>query len=767
MRFTIYDSPRSQKGELCTFEKWCEVTESEKVHRICVAISKESDSEKRSKLKRQLPVITWQAEFEGQRKAELAKPSGLFMLDIDHVERPFQLWNDKIVARRDELGIMFAGMTASQHGLRLVAKCRPEFRTLAECQKWLADQIGVEYDSVCKDFARCSFVVTGEYTYFFDARIFTDEPAEGTVYKPEDADSVHIPSQPRPAQTSDDENHNNVVDQREGLFGGDDEFRGIKISDIAKQWLEDTGGIPEKGERNTRLFALAMKLRYITDFNEAILLKVMPNCGLPVEEMKELIHHAVGASRGSQIPKEIIDAVDKLEKRDALIGDIETDDEIITDTMKVPPLPPVFKQYYDIAPSDFKSAVIMCQLPILGTLGSKLRAKYLDGRLHSPSFIVSLEAPQASGKSFMSRLVNEELKRVIDHDEAERSKERDYDERVKTLRLLNQKITPENKDEVLGSKPETLIRYVPATMSITKLLMRLNSARGLHLFAFSPEIDTVTKSFKKAVNSYSDVLRIGFDNDVYGQDYASENSFSGNVNVYYNFLTSGTPKAMRRFYPDIEDGLVSRVCFVTLPDQFAKRMPVWAEMDSKSKAAVEFGLERLNEITIQGDEVQPDHVMKMSWLNKELEKWILQQQAEALRTSDRTRDIFCRRSAVVGFRAGMLAWFLYGEKNTPTIRRNVMRFSIWIANNMLNQHLLRFNIEEVGSNTNKWEKAYKVLNENFTREELGAALRRNGYDTAVKTVVYKWRISGLIEETGQDRDENGRKVFTKFRKLSR
>ena len=25
MRFTIYDSPRSQKGELCTFEKWNEV----------------------------------------------------------------------------------------------------------------------------------------------------------------------------------------------------------------------------------------------------------------------------------------------------------------------------------------------------------------------------------------------------------------------------------------------------------------------------------------------------------------------------------------------------------------------------------------------------------------------------------------------------------------------------------------------------------------------------------------------------------------------
>lgn len=762
MRFTIYDSPRSKNGELCTFNKFCEVAGSEKVHAICAAISKETDSEKISQLKRQLPVITWQAEFDGVRKSDLAKPSGLFMLDIDHVERPFKVWNDKIVSRREELGIVFAGMTASQHGLRLVAKCRPEFRTLAECQKWLADEIGVEYDSVCKDFARCSFVVTDEYTYFMDSSMFSEEPAAGTVYDPK----AELPDMFKgdSKSSSDTRSAAEETDQREGLFGGEDEFRGIKITDIAKQWLEDTGGMPEKGERNTRLFALAMKLRYITDFNEATLLRVMPDCGLTKEEMKELIHHAVGAARGSMIPKELIDSVEKLEKRDLLLGETETDDDIITDTGKVPPLPPVIKQYYDIAPDDFKKAVVLCQLPILGALGSKLRAKYLDGKMHSPSFLVSLEAPQASGKSFMSRLVNEELKRMIDHDERERAKEREYDEKVKTLRLLNQKITPDNKEEVLGSKPETLIRYVPATMSITKLLMRLNSAKGLHLFAFSPEIDTVTKSFKKQVNSYSDVLRIGFDNDMYGQDYASENSFSGMVPVYYNFLTSGTPKAMRRFYPDVEDGLISRVCFVTLPDQFAKRMPVWGEMDKKSKNILEFGLERLNEITIQGDNVQPDHEMKMGWLNKELEKWVLMQQAEALRTEDRTRDIFCRRAAVVGFRAGMLAWFLYGEGNTPPIRKKVMQFAVWVANCMLNQHLLRFNIEDSGSNTNKWEKAYKSLNDEFSREELGIALRKNGYDTAVKTVVYKWRINGLIEETGQERNENGRKTFTKFRK---
>lgn len=772
MRFTLYSSAkRPTKGQLCTAELFNEVTHSDRVYKLCAAISHCTDSEERSKLKSQLPVITWQAEFDGARKAKLAKPSGLFMLDIDHVEHPFKLYSEKIIPLKDELQIMFAGMTASQHGLRIVAKCRPEFRTIEECQRWAAEKIGVEYDEVCKDWARCSFVVSADYTYYMDGNIFSEEPAEGTVYEVENSETVTFDSKKskhdkkdmsEDGEKSEDEGETEI-DQREGLFGGVEEFRGIKLEDIANAYLEATGGIPEPGERNIRLFRLAMRLRYIADFNEATLFKVMPHLGLGDEEMKTLIHSACGSVRGSNIPKDLIDVVDKLEKRSLLFEDEEVDEEIITDTAKLPPMPPIIKQFVEIAPADFKMATVMCQLPILGTLGSKLRAKYLDGNLHSPSFMVSLEAPQASGKSFMRKLSEYELRSVIDHDEDERAKEREYEDKIKTMKLLNQKITPENKDEILGSKPKTLIRYVPATMSITKLLMRMEAAQGLHLFAMSEEIDTVTKAFKRGFSSYSDLLRVAFDNGKYGQDYASENSFSGNINIYYNFLTSGTPKAMRRFYPDVEDGLVSRVVFVTLPDQFAKQMPVWKEFNEKQKSIVDRSLELLNEITLQGDEVQPEHVMKMDWLNDEMKKWILMQQAEALRTDDRTRDIFCRRSAVVGFRAGMLAYFLWGEKSL--MRKNVIKFATWVSNCMLNQHLLRFNIQGTNSNTNPWEEVYNRLGDTFTREELKVALRRNGNDTPVKIVVFKWRICGLIEGLDGYRSvKNGKTTYDKFKK---
>lgn len=749
MKFSIFNTAKAQKGEECTYEKFLEVTSSPELHRLCKQIAAEEDPDKRGELKKRLPVVTWQAFFEGRRISKEAKPSGLFMLDIDHVERPYELYSTKIAGRTKELGIVFAGMTASTHGLRLVAKCLPTLHSIEECQRWLASNLKVEIDEVCKDWARCSFVVHDSYTYYMDAKaIWQDDPAEGTVYAG-GLNPVQINADMEKAlqDATPSDQPAKVVDQREGLFGGPKDYKGVPYERIIKGWFEHTGGEPTEGERNTRLYQLALRLRYITDFNESTMLRIMPRYGLPDPEIRELVRHALSATRAGKMPQDLSDTLDMIDKEIKLGGAVEEDieeDDIITNTSKMPHFPPIFREWYEVAPEDFKEAVALCQLPILGALGSRLRAEYLDGTMHSPTFQVSLEAPQASGKSFLTRLIDYELAQMKEADNASRELEREYQEKMQKLRMLNVKLKKTEKDEI-PEKPRTIVRYVPATMSITKLLMRMSDARGLHLFAFAPEIDTVLKAFKRGFSSFSDALRVSFDNGEYGQDYASDQSFSGMVKLYYNALFSGTPKAMCRFYPDVEDGLVSRVLFCTLPDQFGKPMPVWGDFTPQQKRVIDVELVRLNEISLQGDEVQPEHVMRLAWLNKALNAWIIEQQKEALRQEDRTRDIFCRRAAVVGFRAGMLAWFLWGEKNTPTLRKYTCEFAIWVANCMLNQHLLRFNVQSTHSNVNPWEKAFDSLPDEFTREEVQKALVRENINTRPRMVIYKWRLLGIIE----------------------
>ena len=786
MKFTIFRTAKAQKGELCTYERYLELSNTTELLRLCNDIAAENDADKRGEMKKRLPVVTWQAYFAGKRLAKEAEPSGLFMLDIDHVENPGEMYAKQVASRVAELGIVYCGMTASRHGLRIVAKCLPTLHTIEECQRWLASNLKVEFDGVCKDWARCSFLVHDSYTYYMDAKaIWQDEPAVGTVYAggknpaQDNAEMEQALSQGLNGNTAGTTTgatstpptggqQTTQVDQREGLFGGSDDYKGVPYSQIIKEWFEREGGEPQQGNRNASLYKLAMRLRYITDFNEATLLRIMPNYGLPEEEMKTLIKSACGASRASNIPSDLNDLLRSIDRRNKLKGEGDEDiPEIITNTSKMPSLPPVFRQFVDNAPEDFKQAVVLCQLPILGTLGSKLRAKYLDGQMHSPSFQVSLEAPQASGKSFMVRMAEYELEQIIRHDEVQREKEQEYDKKVREMKLLNIKINADNKDEILGQRPESMIRYCSPKMSVTKLLMRLHDAKGLHIFAVAPEIDTVTKAFKSGFSSYSDLLRNAFDNDLYGQDYASENSFSGIVPVYYNTLFSGTPKAMRRFYPDVEDGLVSRVCFVTLPDQFGKAMPVWRPLDEKQAAEVQMQLVRLNEVSIQGEEVQNDHVLKLDWLNETMEQWLKAQQMEAIKNDDRTRDIFCRRSAVVGFRAGMLAFFLWGEPRrvTPTIRRNVRDFAVWVANCMLNQHLLRFNIQGYGSNTMKWPEIYEKLGDEFTREDAEREIANAGVDTDIRQVLYKWKLAGVIEDIRHVKAKNGKNQAIKFKKI--
>lgn len=729
MKFSLFRSV-SAKAEPCTYELFLELTESQQMIDVCNAIADAKDDKVRSQLKRSLPLVTWQASFKERRKNTEAVPSGLFMLDIDHIDSPSELYSKKIAGHIDDWGILMVSKTASRKGLRIVAKCRPEFSTLQECQEWLAKEIGTEYDAVCKDWARASFLTHSSYIYYINSgALFAGEP--DCVYSI-DAEA------PQAAQPLVETDETEMTQAPEVTT-----YNGIDLRVISREWLLDNGGEPHEGTRNMQLYKLALRMRYLCDFRPSPMLYAIPDYGLSQQEMSTLIKSALSATRGSEMPEDLRHLLKKMEKTKQLGEDSEY---IELERAELPTLPPVIRQFANIAPDDFRIPTILCQLPILGALASKLRARYLDGNLHSPSFMVSLEAPQASGKSFARKLVDYELSLMKEHDDQERQREREYNDKVKELKLTNSQVTKKNREEILGSKPETIIRYVPPTMSITMMLMRMHAAHGTHLFALAEEIDTVYKAFKRGFSSFSDALRCSFDNSEYGQDYASETSFSGIVKLYYNCLFCGTPRAMRRFYPDVEDGLVSRVLFVTIPDQFGKPMPIWKEMSEKDKNLVDINLVRLNETTIQGDTIQPEHMLDLDWLLPDIKDWLLKQQQIAVKMEDRTRDIFCRRSAVVGFRAAMLAWYLWNEVNTPPVRKNVKNFAIWVADQMLTQQVLRFNTSETSTNDFPFKKVYDMLpdTEPFDSNKVRTALSQCGYDTQPRMVLYMWRLADRI-----------------------
>lgn len=742
MKFSFFESVKHGLGEVCTYDKFLDATESKSVAAKARAIK--DGSANKDKLKSELPAVTWQAYFpNGKRISREAIPSGLYMLDIDHVENPNQIYIEKIAGRLNEFDIVLVHVTISTKGLRIVAQCQPQFSSIEDNQRWLASELGLDYDGVCKDWARASFLVPFTYILFMEAGLFNPEVAAKFTLSNKEADMSPETEVEQDGQTK-------ISDPNETTTSRplQQEYKGINLQDIAMEWLRCNGGMPEEGERNAKLYKLALRMRYITDFNPSTIAAAIPRCGLSKEEVLQLSKSACSGTRSGDIPFDMQQIITRLSAQDFDDEKIIDENDFIIETEKTPPLPPIFREYSEIAPDDFKQAVVLCMLPLVGTLGSRLRAVYLNGKPETPSFMVSLEAPQASGKSFIETLTNDILKPLILKDEEERQKERDFDEQIKIIKLQGAKNTKGERAEIkelMEHKPEPIIRKIPATASITKLLMRLEKAQGLHVFALAPEIDTVSKAFKRGFSNLSDLLRCAFDNSEFGQDYASDTSFSGMVKIFYNTLYSGTPGAMRRFYTNSEDGTMSRTLFVTLPDQFGKKMPVWGNLDKKQQLVVDTSITRLYEISIQGDDVQPEHMMTMEFLNNTMAEWIEQQRQLSVKYEDRTRNVFYRRCAELGFRAGMLAFFLYNENKDKNTKRKVSQFAVWIANMMLKQFIGRVVLTDELPENLFARSIFAALPDEFTREQLIEQLHEQKMKSEPRVVISRWKAAGKIK----------------------
>ena len=177
--FDYIQNIRSHRTVPCTAEILHTVMQSTIVGMTCAEIadcheqmlrgemSREDFETKKSELKRRLPAFCFHAHFKNGRRLNAdAVPSGLSILDIDHIPSPEVFFNEKVKDRVKELGIVLVHKTPSGEGLRLVFVI-PDGMGLVEGQQWLAQQIGLkEFDEACKDLARCSFAVPEEYVLY-------------------------------------------------------------------------------------------------------------------------------------------------------------------------------------------------------------------------------------------------------------------------------------------------------------------------------------------------------------------------------------------------------------------------------------------------------------------------------------------------------------------------------------------------------------------------------------------------------------------------
>ena len=660
--------------------------------------------------KKELPVwLPLAACFSnGVRKAEDAQPSGIFFLDIDEKGLTETLWkkvqDENLI---EEFHIVYFAESAGG-GTHIWAQRSPD-STIEEDIQRLASRLGVGYDSHVTDLARCCFMVSEQYVKLLDTSVFeaSPSPSKGEA-------------SPNPLQ---------LEGATEERAGGEASFRGILYEKIVQAllWKLGYGDAPAEGERNMALYTMSRYLRFICDFDEQKLFAILPHWGLSDHEVMSTIKSAVGSVRPAGIPSQMQEVLASLGAA------MEVEAEKAEEPMFAPvdeKLPGILQDLADHAPEEFREATLMAAMPMLGTLATGIRAKYRDGKMNSASFIVDIEAPQATGKSFVDNEFELLMDPIIKQDEVEWQKEMAYS------------LAKKNGQEV--ENPCSCIRIIEPNIGVSAFLERALYAKGKHLFTYAPEIETVLKNNKGgAWTEKNDLFRLAYDNKPWGQHRISKDSFSGKVTLYYNMVMCGTPNKCRAFFANAESGLVSRVTPVVLPDMVGARMPEFKAWTKDEEEKV-----KRQCLCLMDEEGEVD----LPLINKAIEEWDEGKRQEYLQTLRYSLDVLRRRAALNGFRAGIIAYLLEGRQETE----RAIKFALWFAERCLYYQLQIYGDKiDALHNGMLCTKAAKTniryldtLPLEFTKEDLVGMRLANGESPVVKTIICRWVKEGKIEKAG-------------------
>lgn len=459
-------------------------------------------------------------------------------------------------------------------------------------------------------------------------------------------------------------------------------YNGIPYAVIVNSLLSMFGfkeGYVPEGVRNTTLYRLARQLRYICDFNPAYIRSVVPDWGLSGEEIAQTIASAVNSTRATDMPYELKQAIDDIQKPD--LSTPAKRQEYLQRLNPLPrTMPKLLRYIYKRYGRNGRSALIAA-LPMLGTLLGRFESKYLDGKKHRPVFMVVIAGHAGSGKGFIGDMQEWLLKPIREDDEKGRAE----------LDAYNKEKEKKKGAKQLPDKPAPCIRILSATSSNGKLLEMAQNSLGQPLCIISEEIDESSRANKNgAWADKSDIFRKAFDGATWGQDYLI---YSGTVNLFVNLVFAGTYVSVRNYFSNVENGLMTRFFFTEMARDLGKNVEVrWdgeTKDDREAARIVQALYEQGSTINIPASEnvisiALPKAKKDAYDFNEEkIAEWEASGPDEEHR--DDAIDILRRRAAVIIFRASQIMYALEGNKETSQGKA----MARWYGNeSFLNQYIM-------------------------------------------------------------------------------
>ena len=474
-------------------------------------------------------------------------------MDIDHIPADEMLpLRQRILSKKDELGLMMMEESARKQGYHLVFRRRPELDQVGNL-KWASELLDVAYDSQAKDITRVFYTTSADQLIYLDDSIFEIEEADSS-------DRGQVPVRNKEALMA-DRNQSPVRSP-----AAEKDYNGIAYADIIAKYLElfNGGKQPVIGDRNALTFELAVTVRCICGYSLEGLMQVVPNywkltsgdeyTEKDAAEYRQTLENALKEPRKG-MPyrmKQVLAALKTQGQIKACGG-----------TMSSPPpmpkrLPPLIRLLTKNVPSFCKPAVASNVFPGLGAHMHGVKFRYWDNVEHEPTFMDVLIGRQSIGKGTIKKPIDYIMEDIRLRDIPNRVREAEWKQKNPAGK---QKKDPRPVDICI----QMLIDNLTDAVFNQRIVDAHNNGQRF-VFTIVDEIEALKKvTSKNSVDEVGLLIRKAFDNALAGQERVGADSVSGIAPLRWNFNASTTPPNARKFfYKMVNDGTLGRLDVSTI-----------------------------------------------------------------------------------------------------------------------------------------------------------------------------------------------------------
>ena len=634
-------------------------------------------------------------------------------MDIDHLTaEEMPAVRDRILAKKDELGLNMLEESARGKGYHLVFARRPEL-SQEENLKWASDLLGVAFDKQAKDITRVFFTTTEAELIYLDDAIFEIGEAADTVIQCDSSNSAVS-----------------------AAYDADAKYNGTLFTEIiAKYWeLFNGGKEPVVGDRNALTFELAVTLRSICGYDLSQMMAVIPNYwgDEGAEEYRKTLENALKEPRKG-MPFRLKQVLQALKSQAGI--------KACGGTMTTPPpmpkkLPPLIKLLTKNVPWYYKPAVASAVFPALGAHLHGVKFRYWDNVEHEATFMNLLVGRQSIGKGSIKKPIDYIMEDIRQRDLPNREREAEWKRKNPAGK---QKKDPRPVDICI----QMLIDNLTDAVFNQRIVDAHNNGQR-YIFTIVDEVEALKKVTSKcSVDEVGLLIRKAFDNSLAGQERVGADSVSGIAPLRWNFNASTTPPNARKFfYKMVNDGTVGRLDVATIirnDDDDDDDPPIQGIYDEQFAAELKPYIDRLEAAS---GLIECPQAKKLS-LDIRLEN----KEAARLFESEAYR-VLSYRANVIAWLKGMLLYVAHGYRWDKTIADFVRwseQYNLWCKMLYFGAQLEKELREEVEIQRRSGpQNLLRLLPDEFTREQYMLMRQQQGRQGDGDSALRQWQTRGHI-----------------------